>query len=171
MSSVVVQDVNGKLSVIDEIVLERATTEEACQEFENRYRGHAAGLEIYGDSSGRNMHTTGMSDYNTLQTCLHRAGFRTVKLRVPASNPPVMSRVRCVNALLTNAVGEVRMEIDPKCRELIKDFEEVLFKPDSGVIDKVRDLKRTHASDALGYLIWERHGERPTFGEVNKRLI
>ncbi len=55
---------HGRLVVIDEIVLERATTEEACQEFENRYKGHAAALEIFGDASGRNMHTTGTSDYS-----------------------------------------------------------------------------------------------------------
>lgn len=42
MSSVLVQTFDGKLAVIDEIVLDRATTDEACAEFENRYRGHRA---------------------------------------------------------------------------------------------------------------------------------
>ncbi|MBV9082292.1 MAG: terminase family protein [Acidobacteriaceae bacterium] len=171
MSSVLVQNFDGKLAVIDEIVLDRATTDEACQEFENRYRTHAAGLEIFGDASGRNMHTTGNTDYTMLQSYLYRAGFRNVKLRVPSKNPAVLSRVQRVNALLTNALGEVRLEIDPKCKELIADFEEVLFKPDSGIVDKVRDLRRTHASDALGYLVWELHGEKPVVGEVNKRLF
>jgi hypothetical protein len=171
MSSVLAQEVGGKLIVVDEIVLDRATTEEACQEFENRYRGHAAGLEIFGDASGRNMHTTGSSDYSMLQTFLYRGGFRNVKIRVPSKNPPVLSRVQRVNGSLTNSLGEVRLEIDPRCKELIKDFEEVLFKPDSGVIDKVRDLRRTHVSDALGYLVWELQGEKPAFGEVNKRLF
>ncbi|MCU1294033.1 MAG: hypothetical protein JWP08_2883 [Bryobacterales bacterium] len=83
----------------------------------------------------------------------------------------MLSRVRCVNSCLTNALGEVRLQIDPRCKELIKDLEEVLFKPESGVIDKTRDLKRTHASDALGYLVWELHGEKPAFGEINKRLF
>lgn len=55
-----------------------------------------------------------------------------MRVRVPTANPPVLKRVQRVNALLTNANGEVRLEIDPKCRELIKDLEEVLFKPDSG---------------------------------------
>jgi len=171
MSSVVVQNFDGKLSVVDEIVLDRATTDEACQEFENRYRMHSAGLEIFGDASGRNMHTTGNTDYTMLQSYLYRAGFRNVKLRVPSKNPPVLSRVQRVNALLTNALGEVRLEVDPRCKELIADFEEVLFKPESGIVDKVRDLRRTHASDALGYLIWELHGEKAVIGEVNKRLF
>ncbi len=171
MSSVLLQWQGGHLAVIDEIVLERATTEEACMEFENRYRGHAGGLEIYGDASGRNMHTTGTNDYATVQNYLTRAAFRNVRVLVPASNPAVLSRVRKVNALLTNATGEVQLEVDPRCKELIRDFEEVLFKADSGVIDKTRDPKRTHVSDALGYAIWQLFGEKARAGEMDKRLI
>lgn len=171
MSSVLAQEHNGRLVVIDEIVLDRATTEEAGLEFENRYRNHGAGLEIFGDASGRNMHTTGTTDYTILQGLLYRTGFRKVKLRVPRSNPPVLSRVQKVNALLTNALGEVRLEVDPSCKELIQDFEQVTFKPDSGVIDKVRDLRRTHASDALGYLVWALFGETAVVGEMNRPLF
>jgi hypothetical protein len=171
MSSVLLQYQGSRLAVIDEIVLDRATTEEACIEFENRYKRHKGPLEIYGDASGKNMHTTGTSDYTMLQSYLTRAGFRNIKLRVPPSNPPVLSRVRKVNGLLTNALGEVRLEIDPRCEELIRDLEEVLFKPESGVIDKIRDLKRTHASDALGYAVWQLFGEKAQAGEVRQRLF
>jgi hypothetical protein len=171
MSSVLVQISKGALVAIDEIVLERATTEEACQEFATRYGRHRGGLEIFGDASGRNMHTTGMTDYATVQRFLARSGFSKVKMSVPSSNPPVANRVQRVNALLTNALGEVRMEVDPRCKELIKDLEEVLYKPNSAVLDKTRDPKRTHASDAFGYLVWAMYGEKQTFGEVNKRLV
>jgi hypothetical protein len=106
-----------------------------------------------------------------LQSALYRAGFKSVKLRVPQKNPAVLSRVQKVNGLLTNALGEVRLEVDPKCKELIKDFEQVMFKPESGVIDKLRDLKRTHASDALGYAIWQLFGEKVAAGERSKPLF
>jgi len=171
MSSVLVQQHHGRLVVIDEIVLDRATTEEAGLEFENRYKGHTAGLEIFGDASGRNMHTTGTTDYTMLQNALYRAGFRSVKVRVPQKNPPVLSRVQKVNGLLTNTLGEVRLEVDRRCKELIKDFEEVMFKPESGVIDKVRDVRRTHASDALGYLVWQLFGEKTPAGEMSRPLF
>jgi Terminase large subunit, T4likevirus-type, N-terminal len=171
MSSVLMQWRGDHLVAIDEIVLDRATTEEACQEFLNRYRHHRAGLEIFGDASGRNMHTTGTTDYNTLQTFLYRMGFRNVKLRVPSQNPPVLDRVRKVNALFTNALGEVRLEINAACRELTKDFEEVLFKADSGIVDKTRDPKRTHVSDALGYVVWQLFGDKPAAGEKGMRLF
>ncbi len=51
------------------------------------------------------------------------------------------------------------------------DFEEVMFKPDSGVIDKDKDSQRTHLSDALGYLIWQECRPTVTFGEQGRRLI
>lgn len=171
MTSVVAQRHRDQIHVIDEIVLDRATTEEACQEFINRYGSHSAGVDVYGDASGRNMHTTGANDYTMLQNALYRAGLRKLRIYVPPHNPPVLNRVQKVNAMLTNALGEIRLQIDPKCKELIKDFEEVLFKPDSGIVDKVRDLRRTHASDALGYLMWELFGEKPPIGEINQRLI
>lgn len=171
MTSVIAQRHRDQIYVIDEIALDRATTEEACQEFLNRYGDHAAGIDVYGDASGRNMHTTGANDYTVLQNTLYRAGLRNVRVHVPQRNPAVLSRVQKVNALLTNAVGEVRLQMDPKCKELIKDLEEVLFKPESGIVDKGRDLRRTHASDALGYLIWELFGEKPPAGEMGQRLI
>lgn len=171
MSSVVLQWAQQRLIAIDEIVLERATTEEACQEFENRYQGHAAGVDIFGDANGRTMHTTGLSDYSMLQNSLYRAGFRNITIRVPRGNPAVLNRVQKVNAMLTNANGEVRLEVDGRCVELVKDFEEVLFKPESGIVDKARDPRRTHASDALGYAIWELFTARPNAGEKDKRLF
>jgi hypothetical protein len=171
MSSVIVQRRKEKLVVIDEIVLNRATTEEACQEFENRYRGHSGEIEIYGDSSGNNEHSVSNTDYSVVRSYLYKAGFRRLTFRIPNKNPSVLSRVHKVNALLTNSLGEVRLEIHPKCKELIKDMEQVLFKPESGVIDKVRDLKRTHTSDALGYLVWELYGDKQKAGEVNRPLF
>ncbi len=171
MSSVLVQRRGERLVVIDEIVLHRATTEEACQEFENRYRGHTSGIEIFGDVSGNNDHTVSNTDYGVVRTYLARTGFRNVQFKIPGRNPAVLSRVQKVNALLTNTLGEIRLEVSPRCKELIKDMEQVLFKPESGVIDKFRDLKRTHTSDALGYLIWGVFGDRQRAGEMDRPLF
>ena len=63
------------------------------------------------------------------------------------------------------------MTVNPQCRELIKDLEQVVFKPNEGVIDKARDPSRTHISDALGYLVWELFGDKPSVGEMNRRLL
>jgi hypothetical protein len=65
----------------------------------------------------------------------------------------------------------VVLVMDPRCKELIKDFEQVSYKADSGVIDKERDPKRTHLSDALGYLIWREMRPKAPVGEQPYRLF
>ena len=171
MSSVVVQKSDGAIWVLDEIVLSRASTNDACEEFHSRYPNHQAGTVIYGDASGQRMQTSGRSDYQVIREYFRRAGHKDVDFRIPPSNPSVRERVLLVNSKLYSANDETLLYIDPKCKELIHDFEEVSYKPDSSVIDKDRDPKRTHLSDALGYLIWQEFRPGPTFGEQSKRLI
>ncbi|MES1257290.1 MAG: hypothetical protein ABUS51_02625, partial [Acidobacteriota bacterium] len=90
--------------------------------------------------------------------------------RVPKANPPVRERVAAVNARLRNAHGDVRLLVDPKCRELIADFEQVSYKEDSVQVDKDKDRRRTHLSDALGYLVCQESAAN-TVGERGMRLF
>jgi hypothetical protein len=53
---------------------------------------------------------------------------------------------------------------------LIADFEQVSYKEDSTEIDKDRDRRRTHLSDALGYLVCQ-EGQSGTVGERGQRLF
>ena len=85
-------------------------------------------------------------------------------------NPAVRDRVQLMNAKLRSATGEIRMTVDPKCVDLIKDFEQVVYKENSVVIDKERDAKRTHLSDALGYMVWQEF-EGPRAGERGDRIV
>lgn len=171
MSSVVAQRNGDVLTALDEIVLPRATTTDACEEFQSRYRIHAMGVEVFGDASGKAMQTTGMSDYKMVREFFQRQGYQNVLFKVPSSNPSVRDRVALVNSQLKAADGATRLLVHPKCRELIQDFEEVVFKPESSVIDKDRDSKRTHLSDALGYLIWQQCRKQAPFGEQQYRLL
>src|SRR5947208_2549001 len=66
---------------------------------------------------------------------------------------------------LGTASGERRLIVDPRCKELIKDFEQVTYKENSMIVDKDRDPRRTHLSDAFGYLVWQECGKRGTVGE------
>src|SRR5205085_2741981 len=45
-------------------------------------------------------------------------------------NPAVKDRINCVNALLCNSLGERRLVVDPHCRNLIRDLEQVCWKQD-----------------------------------------
>ncbi|HXJ39984.1 MAG TPA: hypothetical protein VNH18_11970 [Bryobacteraceae bacterium] len=169
MSSVVAQVSRGVVRVLDEIVLHRATTEQACLELERRWGMPKAGIAVYGDASGAAMKTTGLSDYQVIREFFTARQAR-VSYRVPRSNPAVRDRVNAMNAKLRNARGESALYVDPRCKELIADFEQVTYRDNTMEIDKNKDRRRTHLSDALGYLVCE-EGTRPPVGERGGRLL
>jgi hypothetical protein len=171
MSSIVAQKIGEEIRVLDEVVLSRASTMQACEEFHARYPNHQAGIVVYGDASGQRLQTAGTTDYQIIKGFLRRTAYKNAKFRVPPSNPSVRERVALVNAKLFSAGEEVRLLVHPRCAGLVADLEEVTYKPDSGIIDKEKDSKRTHLSDALGYLLWQEYRTRAKFGEQGRRLI
>jgi len=171
MCSVVAQVEGDRVYVLDEIVLRRASTTDACAEFVRRYGNVRRQLTIYGDASGHHQQTTGSSDYQIIRNYFTQLPYMRTTYNTPKSNPSVRDRVSLVNARLKNGEGKVRMWIDPKCKELVRDFEEVSYRADSSEIDKNKDPNRTHLSDALGYLLWDIYSPKPTIGERSQRLI
>jgi hypothetical protein len=171
MSSVVAQLDGDQVLVLDEIVIRHASTLEACQEFEKRFPKHESGVVIYGDASGNNQRTSGTSDYQIIRDYFRTHYSGRVTYKVPKANPSVRERVMLANSKLRTASGEVRLLVDAKCKELIKDFEQVSYQADSNAIDKEKDRRRTHLSDALGYLLWQECRAQPALGEHTERLI
>ena len=172
MSSIIAQRDGGTVRVLDEIVLGRASTLDACEEFVKRYAQWARGLVVYADASAYHMQTAGTSDYNMLRDFFAEQGKHTVQYRIPRSNPSVQMRVRLVNGMLKAASGETTLLVDPRCKELMADFDEVSFARDSLDIDKDSDTKRTHLSDALGYLVWQEFGGKLRVnGERGKPIL
>lgn len=171
MSSIVAQIVGDEVRVLDEIVLQRAKTTDACEVFCSRYKRHDAGLTVYGDASGQNQRTTGSSDYELIKDYFQRSWYRSINFDVPRKNPAVRDRITMVNSKLRNGCGDVQLTVDPRCKELIRDLEEVTYKQDSIDIDKDKDPKRTHLSDALGYLIWQHCRPGGSVGERSQRLL
>jgi hypothetical protein len=171
MCSIVAQKSGEDIRVLDEVVLSRASTLQACEEFHARYPNHQAGLIVYGDASGQRLQTAGTTDYQIIKEYLRQTAYRNVRFRVPPSNPSVRERVGLVNVKLFSADEEARLFVHPRCVGLVTDFEEITYKPETSVIDKERDPKRTHLSDALGYLIWQEYRPGVKFGEQGRRLI
>jgi hypothetical protein len=117
------------------------------------------------------MQTAGTTDYSVIREFFRREGYPNVSYKVPRANPLVRDRTTLVNAKLKTAAGERHLVVSRKCSELVKDFEEVSYKADSSGIDKDKDSRRTHLSDALGYLIWQECRAHEPMGERNQRLI
>jgi phage terminase large subunit len=171
MSSLVAQMAGSKLLILDEIVIRNGTTREAAQEFLNRFSDHEAEVVVYGDASGNQQQTTGSTDYQIIREYFAMTTNLTVTYRVPRSNPMVRDRINLTNSKLRSAAGEQELLVDPKCKELIKDFEQVAYKTDSCQIDKDKDRLRTHLSDALGYLLWQECRPVAKIGERGGRLF
>ena len=164
MCSVLAQRVGDAVHVIDEMVLDDAHTEMACdalvektQEW-RRWWGELT-LHIYGDASGFQRRTAGaMTDWRLIREYMTRwRGDFAPDLRAPRANGAVRDRVNAVNSRLCSHDGVRRLVVDPKCKELIRDLETVRWKQAangqvSGELDK-GDRKRTHISDALGYYL------------------
>jgi hypothetical protein len=170
MSSVIAQrserqDGSDVISVLDELVIPNNSIQVACEAFMERTRHWADALRrkllviVYGDAAGNSRMHTGETDYRIIKQFFARhSDTYDVQYRVGSSNPPVRDRVNAVNGLLCNMDGQRRLFHHPRCKELAKDFRQVVYVVDSHgntipEIDK-RDRKRTHLSDAVGYLVW-----------------
>ncbi len=136
---------------IDEIYVNNSNTVECCQEFKTRYPNHTTGVHLFGDATGEARHTdSNISNWKIIQNELFRYG---ITKSVPTKNPAERDRINAVNGMICNSKGERRILVNPKCKNLIRDFEQVSYKEGSTQIDKNKDFKLTHTSDAAGYFI------------------
>lgn len=151
---------NGNLAeivVVDEIVLRNSNTIEACQEFKNRYPNHKSGIRLFGDATGKARTTSSnVTNYQIIEDELRLYG---VENHVARKNPAERDRVNAVNGMMCNSKGVRRIFANPnRCKNLIRDWEQVSFKEGSTQIDKTKDLRLTHASDAFGYFVDAEYG-------------
>ena len=152
---------NARLNVVDEIVLPESDLYQVCGEFKRRTERYTSRgqltVHVYGDPAGNSRSHAGPSSWRIVTECFaNDTRYRLVN-HVPLAHPAVKERVNAMNAMLLNHSGERRMFIDPRCKELIADLEEVAWREDASgnqtaELDK-RNPKRTHVSDALGYLV------------------
>ena len=134
------------IKVFYEITQRNTNTWEQCYAVRNLIPSHYD-IVVYGDSTGRSRDTRGIETDYVIIDKIFRKHFRSVKYKVPEMNPPVLSRVKCVNARLDKKA----ILIQEKCINLRDDLIQVSYN-DKGEIDKT-NKNRTHASDAFGYYI------------------
>tara|TARA_Y100000401_G_scaffold66066_1_gene52725 strand:- start:7078 stop:8346 length:1269 start_codon:yes stop_codon:yes gene_type:complete len=151
-----VYDTSPKIRVFDEIRISHGgagelMTERLAQEVKRKYPNNryidvlqkrlAKDTYIcYPDPAGSQRRTSArLTDHDILR----KEGFM---VKVKRQAPRVIDRLNSVN----NSFKEVA--IDPRCKELIKDFERVVIKEGTRELDKT-DLELTHMSDAFGYFV------------------
>lgn len=126
------------------------TTEEMCKWLRSQLPENAPlSVDVHGDAAGNNRHSsTGKSDYYYVEEIFkkYQINFR---FKVMAKNPHPPDRVAHVNAWLKNVVGDSRIEIDPQCKDLIRDLSSQEL--DGRYPSDKNNLG--HKADAFGYYI------------------
>jgi hypothetical protein len=179
--SVLAQVHNGRVHILEEMILPDANTLAACEELLSRTRKWATGgplaINVYGDATAEQRRTSASrTDWQIVKDFFGRYKDRYhASFHVPSVNPPVKDRINCVNALLRNHAGQHQMLIERSCKHLIKDFEQVCWKTDPhgnslADLDK-SDSMRTHVSDAVGYLIAREFPMREMRGERSGPML
>ena len=163
MTCTVWQVIGKKVYQIDEICLANPsnTTLDVCKEFIRRYRGHEAGLFVYGDPGGRQEDTRaekGNNDYTVIMKTL--VVFKPTQ-RVALAAPPVKTRGDFINTIFEKEYDGIEVLIHEKCAKSIDDYvylkeasdgtklKEKVKNPDTGVTYE----KHGHTSDSGDYFI------------------
>lgn len=115
-----------------------------------RQVGWRGAIRIYGDPAGKSAKTTGPADHAVL-----REVFPEAQWRIPSAAPHVKDRMEAVNARCLTADGKRHLYVDPECRHLLADLEQVTVPMLTTESEKRKHPLLTHISDAFGYGIHE----------------
>lgn len=149
------------VSFIDEIALKNPynKTENICNEFIRKYED-CERIFYYGDATSRKRDTRNQyNDYEIIALKLKKYLSNTSD-RVPYSNPSVTKRRDFINRIFDGRYP-IEIQIDPKCKLLINDFESVIEDVDGtklkrNIKDKITGQSyqpEGHLSDCFDYMI------------------
>jgi hypothetical protein len=161
MCSGILQHHQGKIVVLEELVLPDSKTDLAATAFLDRAaeRGwNLEGLHIYGDATGKcRDSTSGLSDWIIIK---NRLAHLSPKMCVPRGNPAIKETINAINAKLKSADETVSLHVDPGCRQLINDFRNALW-PSPALL---------HEEHSLAWLRYFVHREYPIRLDKKKRM-
>jgi hypothetical protein len=152
--------------VIGEVWIDKnSNTPRICERLVNQWGEHQGNVLCYGDATGGAEGTAKVagSDWSLIKQHLKPHFGERLKFKVPLANPLERVRVNAVNSRLLSASGTVRMMVDGRCANIIRDFEGVRATEDgAGAIDKKKDPKLSHLTDGVGYYVVAEFPVRPT---------
>ena len=163
MSCVLAHKTADKVFYFDEFILENASTEYTINEVIKRYPNHKGDIIINGDASGDNRSTQSeRTNYVIIKNALRRHyANNSIKFHLRPFNPRIKNRIASFNALVKDYNGNRRLFIDPKCKWVIYNCQNLKYKvgtdevdvPTYSAIKTDNQLKfLEHPFDAVSYL-------------------
>jgi hypothetical protein len=150
---------DGKLLLLDEIVLTSAVSRQSAMEFVERYKDHKnKRVLIYGDPAGRAGEKHGhASDYTEIEDVLRQAGWTFLR-KVARAAPAIKDRQNAVRAKICNAAGERNLFVNPaKAKMCDKGLSTVQLQQGSTFQEDQKNESQ-HITTAIGYMV---HREWP----------
>jgi len=149
---------------IDEIAIKSSSTQDVCDTFMNDYRGHRAGVRVYGDPSG--MHRDTRSTENDFDVIRRSLGVMPGFALLVRPNDGATGAFRIRNRAVTvnNMLEKGRYIISPECKHLIRSISETRWDPNKeGLWKKHKDPNPAsdefvvdHPHDAADYYFAKR---------------
>lgn len=171
MSYVLIQQPDPKkleLRVFDEVFMRNTNTPKTLDALYNKYKNHEGGWIFTGDATSKARKTSStQSDYAYI---VNDNRFVRKKVVYPSSNPSVHDRFAAVNAAFCNALGERRVFVSPRCKNLIWDLTSRSYVAGSREVDNSHP-DSGHITDALGYVIHRAWPVRPTADAASRVLV
>lgn len=139
---------------IDEVFLNQTEqrtdmthVENICKVIRGKYPD--ALYRVTGDASSMKGELTERLNRNAYTQIITYLELAQAHLRLPRKNPSISKSLEQCNSMLSKP-NRIEILFDPKCKELITDFNFVKLKFD-GTIDKASDSRRSHMLDAFRY--------------------
>ena len=153
-----------KVFFFDELTRENTHTQECINEFIQRYGDHQGKIIVNGDASGdyRNAQSEFTNYAIILKSLREHFGNDKIELAIRDFNPPIISRINAFNQRVKTNKGIINIYIDPKCKKLLYNIENLKFIQGTSKIDlptqneiiqnpEVKYLG--HPFDAASYLV------------------
>jgi hypothetical protein len=150
----------------DEVIIEGASTEDACDELASRgLLDLGTHYIVHGDATGGSRTTKSKtSDYDIIRKYLANYRQKTGEqlnfdIDVPKANPPIRTRHNLVNAYCQSASGKVRFFVYQKAATLAEGMRLTVLKKGGSYIED-DSKKHQHVTTAAGYHVHRCHGAR-----------
>jgi hypothetical protein len=140
------------LAVLDEIVAEPATVDQAVHLATDR-KWHMHGPVVFHpDRSAANRNRVGDPEFTVAMTTA-RADKWNISGDCYGANPPINHRINHLSRMIMDGAGQTHIRVHPRCRRLIDEMLRTGRKGDG--YQAGTDGKRGHILDALGYVAWD----------------